>query len=62
MPRTNRAKWQAKFEHNVRRDKRVRCKLQRQGWSILTLWECQVSRWSVERIAKKITRFLDPRV
>lgn len=42
-PKSNRAFWRAKFEANVRRDKRNRARLRRLGWHVFVIWECQVS-------------------
>jgi len=57
-PATNKDKWKAKFERNVRRDKRVRRELRCLGWGVLVLWECQLGRWTAERIAKRVAKFL----
>jgi DNA mismatch endonuclease (patch repair protein) len=42
FPRTNSAFWSKKFEDNVRRDNRVRRQLQRRGYNVTTIWECQL--------------------
>lgn len=42
MPHTNRAYWQAKLAGNRRRDRRARRSLNRLGWTVLVVWECQV--------------------
>jgi DNA mismatch endonuclease (patch repair protein) len=41
-PKTNAAYWQAKRERNRARDARTRAELRRAGWSVLTIWECQI--------------------
>lgn len=38
-PLSNRKYWDAKVERNKARDKRLRAKLQRSGWSVLRVWE-----------------------
>jgi DNA mismatch endonuclease (patch repair protein) len=40
-PKTNRAFWAAKLEENQRRDKRNVAELQRLGWHVSVIWECQ---------------------
>lgn len=56
-PKSNRAFWQAKFAANVERDRRIRRDLKRQGWVVLTIWECQTK---VEgRLMRTLTRVLD---
>ncbi len=34
--------WQAKFDANVERDKRVEAELVALGWRVFTVWECEV--------------------
>ena len=41
-PTTRVSFWMQKFESNVRRDKRVRRQLQKMGWRVIVIWECQV--------------------
>jgi len=38
-PSTNRKYWDAKVERNKARDKRLRAKLRRSGWSVIRIWE-----------------------
>lgn len=42
-PRTRVAYWRAKLEANRRRDRRVAADLVLQGWTPMTVWECQVA-------------------
>jgi DNA mismatch endonuclease (patch repair protein) len=41
-PKSNRDYWTAKITRNAARDVRNRERLQDMGWSILTLWECEL--------------------
>lgn len=34
--------WQKKIDTNIRRDRRVRAKLRRQGWLVVRVWEHEV--------------------
>ena len=58
-PSTRRAFWQAKFDANVARDRRVSASLRRLGWSVITVWECQLRR--PERVADRLQRLLAER-
>ena len=58
-PSTRRAFWQAKFDANVARDRRVSASLRRLGWSVITVWECQLRR--PERVAARLERLLAAR-
>jgi len=41
-PATRPEFWQAKFEANVDRDKRVETALLKSGWRVATVWECRL--------------------
>jgi len=56
-PKTRRAFWEKKLESNKRRDSRNRRALQKLGWDILTVWECQTARQ--ERLAGRLFRFFE---
>jgi DNA mismatch endonuclease (patch repair protein) len=51
-PKTRAAFWQAKFDANVARDRRVIAALEEDGWRIEVVWECETLE--PERLA---TRF-----
>lgn len=40
-PATNAAFWKDKFAGNARRDKAKTGQLERQGWTVLVIWECE---------------------
>ena len=41
MPKTNVGYWKPKLERNVVRGREARAALRREGWTPLTIWECQ---------------------
>jgi len=41
-PKSNRDYWTGKISRNAARDARNRERLQDMGWSVLTLWECEL--------------------
>ena len=43
-PSTNREFWQKKFDQNVARDKKVQEQLKADGWNVIVVWECELSR------------------
>jgi len=55
-PKSRRAFWQAKFDANVARDGRVSAKIRHRGWSVITVWECQLRK--PERVATRLERML----
>jgi len=56
LPKSNQAYWKKKLQRNKERDKTNLSKLRKMGWKILTIWECQVKKATLEG---KITKFLD---
>lgn len=56
LPASNRAYWKAKQERNAARDRRSARALRRAGWSVLTVWECEMKK--LERVEARLVRFL----
>lgn len=42
IPHSNSTFWQKKIERNKARDERNKEELKRMGWSVITIWECQL--------------------
>ncbi len=59
LPKSRKAFWPAKLEGNRLRDGRVRAALRRDGWSVATVWECQLS--DIDRLARRLRRFMETR-
>jgi DNA mismatch endonuclease (patch repair protein) len=55
-PKTRVDFWEAKFDANVARDKRTNRELKELGWSVLTVWQCQLKE--PEKLARKLNDFL----
>jgi DNA mismatch endonuclease, patch repair protein len=55
-PKTRRRFWEAKFEANIARDRRIRRRLSKEGWRVLVIWECQTK--DKQRLSRQLTRFL----
>jgi DNA mismatch endonuclease (patch repair protein) len=56
-PKTNKKFWKEKFARNVSRDQVNTRKLRRNGWSVLIVWECEVSQ--AEKLSKKLKSGID---
>lgn len=41
-PTSNREFWNAKLDANISRDARDRTRLEAQGWTVATIWECKI--------------------
>jgi DNA mismatch endonuclease (patch repair protein) len=55
-PKTRSAYWTAKFTANIARDKKNRHELQKTGWKVLVIWECET--FKPERLRRRLGRFL----
>lgn len=58
VPKTRRSYWVPKLEGNKKRDMRIRMRLRRLGWAVLTVWECQIE--DLERVRRRVRHFLSP--
>ena len=43
-PKTNIEFWEKKFSENMANDEKNRLKLDASGWTVITLWECDIKR------------------
>ena len=58
IPKSNKEFWKKKFESNIDRDQRKERDLEKMGWRVLTIWECEI-RENVDVPIRKIKRELD---
>lgn len=57
LPASNTSYWHPKFERNVRRDVQARSDLERDGWSVLVIWDCETK--DVEGLGARLRSFLN---
>jgi len=57
QPKTRREYWDKKLARNVARDRRNRRQLNKDGWKVLVVWECQTK--DLEKLGRRLKRFLD---
>jgi len=58
LPATNQAYWLPKLERNKCRDAEVILKLQKMGWGVLTIWECELKDSQI--LMRRLKDFLAP--
>jgi DNA mismatch endonuclease, patch repair protein len=58
-PTSNVEFWQRKIGKNLERDQRVREELGKDGWRVLTIWECETKDQA--SLQRRLSRFLDGR-
>ncbi|ADZ72761.1 very short patch repair endonuclease [Polymorphum gilvum] len=56
-PKTNTEFWVEKFDRNVARDARTREQLERLGWRVIVVWECELR--SANQVAGAVRRVAD---
>lgn len=56
LPKSRLSFWLPKLEANAKRDGRSVRQLRKLGWSVMTIWECQINDG---RLVERIRRFLD---
>lgn len=57
LPKSRKTFWEAKLESNRLRDGRVKAALRRAGWSVATVWECQLT--NIGRLENRLRRFME---
>lgn len=57
MPKTRKAYWSKKFSTNMERDSCKLKELERMGWNVLVLWECELV--NLPEISRKMVAFLE---
>jgi DNA mismatch endonuclease (patch repair protein) len=55
-PKTRADFWELKFRENVARDRRARRELRKLGWSVMTVWQCDLKETA--RLLKRLSKFL----
>jgi DNA mismatch endonuclease (patch repair protein) len=58
MPGSNQDYWQQKFARNVTRDAAAAQELEKLGWQVFVLWECEILRDPLAVCASVISRLL----
>jgi DNA mismatch endonuclease (patch repair protein) len=56
LPKTNKAFWKRKIESNKRRDKRIGRRLRKEGWRVITVWQCSLRK--PEQVMRRLGRIL----
>jgi len=56
-PETNIDFWEAKIDGNIKRDARIRRQFRKDGWKVLTVWECETRKADV--LYRRLKRFLN---
>lgn len=60
MPKSNRAYWERKISRNRERDAQSQESLKRDGWRVMTIWECQMG--DETELKRRLHKFLESRI
>lgn len=58
IPSTNTKFWEGKLFNNVEKDARYKETLEKMGWNVLTVWECEIEK-STDEVLNKIVTLLN---
>lgn len=61
-PTSNSEYWRDKVRSNRRRDMRVARKLRADGYTVVSVWECQLGRARIASVLRRLRRYLDESV
>ena len=56
LPKTNTRFWKEKINRNKKRDARIARLLRRQGWRVITIWQCRLR--DIEKVLTRLRRML----
>jgi DNA mismatch endonuclease (patch repair protein) len=56
VPKTNTAYWVPKLAGNAKRDIQKTRQLRKQGWGVITVWQCQLN--NIVKVITRLERFL----
>ena len=63
VPKSNTEFWVSKIKRNQERDRSDREELEKNGWNVITVWECQLEKKvreeTLKELALRIERFLE---
>jgi len=59
LPKSNVTFWETKLSDNILRDRQNLIKLQKQGWRVFVIWECDVRRLGAADIIRGLFQNLD---
>lgn len=58
MPASRTEYWQGKVRRKAKRDRALARALRRAGWRVLVVWECETAAKRLEKLRRKLARFL----
>ncbi len=56
-PRTNKNYWEPKLKRNAERDRKNQIEIRKQGWDVITIWECELKK--PELVKERLRKLLE---
>ena len=56
LPETNKDFWREKINGNIERDKKNKLELEKQGWYVITVWQCELKNKTIIEIGRASCR------
>ncbi len=57
LPKTRKEFWKEKINRNIERDKRNKIDLEKQGWKVITIWQCELKNKMI--LEKTLNNLID---
>ncbi len=54
VPKTRTEWWLNKINHNIENDKKSNIILQKEGWKVLTIWECDLKSKNIDKVLNNL--------
>jgi DNA mismatch endonuclease, patch repair protein len=62
LPKKNLEYWEPKIRKNVERDGRIKNEIEKSGWNLIVVWECELKTNTSQQTLEKIVSSLQLRV
>ena len=57
-PKSNTEFWRQKLENNCKRDAKAKAELEKNGWQVLVVWECELKKKSFDDTMGKVIELI----
>ena len=58
-PADNAGYWAKKRERNIERDKEITARFEKRGWTVIRIWECELTKKFFEETSRRLRTYLE---
>ena len=58
-PADNAEYWAKKRERNIERDKEITARFEKRGWTVIRIWECELTKKFFEETSRRLRTYLE---